>query len=87
MKHFQIHLYKIFFDIIWEVLDSTLHLKYKYFVLQKLIFTQKMIINSIENAAQGNISTCRKNATYILKANDIFENLNLTDVCSQVCRM
>ena len=87
MKHFQIHLYKIFFDIIWEVLDSTSHLKYKYFVLQKLIFTQKMIINSIENAAQGNISTCRKNATSILKANDIFENLNLTDVCSQVCTM
>ena len=55
--------------------------------LQKLIFTQKMIINSIENAAQGNISTCRKNATSILKANDIFENLNLTDVCSQVCRI
>ena len=48
---------------------------------------KKVIINSIVKITQGNISTCHKNATSILKANDIFENLNLTDVCSQVCRM
>ena len=46
-----------------------------------------MICNYIEKMAQGNISTCHKNATSILEANDIFENLNLTDVYSQVRRM
>ena len=59
-----------------------------YLINYKNFYSLKnVIISSLEKIAQVNISTCHKNATSILKANDIFENLNLTDVCSQVCRM